>query len=163
MGNEIQCLNIILQVQLSIVNTTQDYHNKFYMLHVYGFKGQQINATISINLPFCEMRVTNKESDWVHWQQCNSEKPQVLINISQENIIEWSPYGFPQGKYSHSELRWKQYSLNGTVEISASVNEPIQLHGVGMSSPFLQSGNSIQTNLWKLTSSFHPLKHGKEN
>lgn len=29
MRNGIQCLNIIFQVQLSIINTTQDYHIKF--------------------------------------------------------------------------------------------------------------------------------------
>lgn len=33
-----------------------------------------------------------------------------------------------------TQLRWKRYSLNGTVEISSSVNEPIQWHGIGMSS-----------------------------
>lgn len=68
--------------------------------------------------------------------------------------MNWSPSGSPQGKYSHSMLRWKWNSLNGTVEISASVNEPIQWHGVRMSNPFLQFGNSIQTNSWKLESAF---------
>lgn len=66
MGSGIQCLNITSPVWLSIVNTTQDYRDKFHMLHTSGSKGQKINVTDSINLPFCEMRVTNKESDWVH-------------------------------------------------------------------------------------------------
>lgn len=38
-GNEIQYLNITSQVWLSIINTTKNYHNKFYMLHASSFKG----------------------------------------------------------------------------------------------------------------------------
>lgn len=75
MGNGFQCLNITFQGWLSIVNTTQDYHNQFYIFHASGFEGQEINVTSSIHLPFCEMKVTNKESDWVHGQQRKSEKP----------------------------------------------------------------------------------------
>lgn len=165
MGSGTQCLNITSQVWLSMVNTTQDYHNIWYILHAFGFKGQEINATSSINLPFCEIRAVNKDSDWVHWQQCKSEKPGVLINISQWDVIDWSLLGSPQGKYSHAELRWKQYSLNGTVEISASANEPLQWRGVGLPSPIVQFGNLIQTNLWKMASAFYHLKawEGKLN
>ena len=75
MGNETQCLNITYQVWLSIVSATQDYHNKFYMLQASGFKGQEINDTSSINPLFGEMRISNKESDWVRWQQCQSKRP----------------------------------------------------------------------------------------
>lgn len=89
----------------------------------------------------------------------------MLINISKGDVIDWSPYSTPQGKYSHSELRWKWYNINGTVEISASINQSIWWHGVGMASLLLQFGNSILTNLWKLASAFHPLKvfEGKLN
>lgn len=38
-----------------------------------------------------------------------------------------------QGKYSYSELIWHRYS---SVEISSTVNEPIQWDGIGMSSLF---------------------------
>lgn len=62
-----------------------------------------LNAASFINLPF--RGVTDKESDWVHWQQCKSENSQVLINVFHGDIIDWNPYGFPEGKYSHSELR----------------------------------------------------------
>lgn len=158
MGNRTQCLNITSQVWLTIVNTTQNYHNKFYMLQTSGFKGQEINVTSSINLSFCGMWITNQESPWVHWQQGKSEKSQVLISISQGDVIDWSPFGSLKGKYSHSELRWKWYSWNGTVENSAYVNKPIWRHGAGMSGPLLQFGNSIRTNLWKLAHAFHPLK-----
>ena len=34
-----------------------------YKLQASSFEGHEINATSFINLPFCEMRVTNKESD----------------------------------------------------------------------------------------------------
>lgn len=64
-GNGIQCLHRTFQVWLSIVNTTQDYNIKFYMLHASGFRGQEINAASSINIPFCEMQVTNKESGYI--------------------------------------------------------------------------------------------------
>lgn len=43
MGNETQCLKTTFQVWLSIVNTTQDYCIKFYMLHASGFKGQEFH------------------------------------------------------------------------------------------------------------------------
>ena len=43
-------------------------------------------------------------------------------HISQGDFIDWSPFDSTQGKCSHSELKWKCYNLNGTVEISASVN-----------------------------------------
>lgn len=138
-------------------STARDYRNKFYVLQASGFKGQVINATRSLSLPFCEMRVTNKASNWVHWQQGQNEKPRVLINISPGDVTLWSPFGSAQGKYSHSELRWKWYNLNGPLEISTSVNEPIQWPGVGMAS-LLQFGNSVQTNLWKMASAFHPHK-----
>lgn len=64
-GNGIQCLNITSQVWLPIDKTTQDYLNKFYMLQASGFKGQENNAISSINLLFCEMWVTNRESECV--------------------------------------------------------------------------------------------------
>ena len=95
------------------------------MLQASGFKGQEINDISSRNLLFCEMQVSNKESDWMHRQQCQSKRPQVLINISQGDGIDWSHFGSPQGRYFHSGLIWKPYNLNGTVEISFSVNELI--------------------------------------
>lgn len=52
------------------------------MLHAFGFRGQEINVTSSINLPSCERWITNKESDWVHWQQCKGKNPRVLILTS---------------------------------------------------------------------------------
>lgn len=55
MGNGIHCLHITFQVWLSIVTITQEYHNKFYMPHASGFRKQEINATSTINLPFCQM------------------------------------------------------------------------------------------------------------
>lgn len=78
--NRIQCLNITFQIWLSVVNTIHDYHSKFYIFysqyhptyyskfynfHTSGFDGQ----SSSIHLPSCETKVTNKESDQVHWQQ----------------------------------------------------------------------------------------------
>lgn len=75
MGSRTQCLKITSQVWLSIANTIQDCCNKFFMFQASSFKGQEINATSSISLPFCKMGVTNKEFDWVHWQQYKSEKP----------------------------------------------------------------------------------------
>lgn len=163
MGNRIQCLNIAYQVWFSIVNTTQDF-NKFYMLHASVFRGQEINATSSINLPIYEMWVTNKESDWVHWQQCKSEKSQVLLNISHGDAIYWSPCNFPQGKYSHSELKWQWYNSNGAIEMNSTVNEPIWWHGVGIHA-ILQFGKSVQPNLWKLARALSPLQawEGKLN
>lgn len=114
MGNGTHCLNITFQIWLSIVNhnTNQDFHNTLCMLYASGFRGQETDATSSINLPFCETWVTNKESYGVHWQQCKGEKPRVLINSSHGDIIDWSLYSAPQGKYSHSELRWHWDSLH---------------------------------------------------
>lgn len=60
-GNGTQC--VTFQMWLSTVNMTQDFHNKFYMLHASGFKECETNDTSSISLPFCEMWVTNKEPD----------------------------------------------------------------------------------------------------
>lgn len=57
------------------INTTQDYHTIFYIFHASDFEGQEINTTSSIHLLFCEMKITNKESDCVQWQQCKSDKP----------------------------------------------------------------------------------------
>ena len=73
---------------------------QFYMLHAFGFQGH-INATSFIHLPLSEMCVTNKESDWIHWQQCA-----VLVTISHGEVTDWTP---PASLSSHSELRW-QYS-----------------------------------------------------
>lgn len=57
----------------------------------------------------------------------NNTKVRDLINISHEDVIDWSPYSFPREKYSCSELRWQPYSLNETVAISSTVvDEPIQ-------------------------------------
>lgn len=67
-----QSLNVTFQMWLSRVNATQDFHNKFYMPHASGFKGREFNATSSINLPFCEMWVTRKESGKILWQQYQS-------------------------------------------------------------------------------------------
>lgn len=88
MGDGIHCLNITFQICLSIVHTTQNFHNKIYMLHVFHFRGQETNSTSSINLTFYEMWVSNKASDWIHWQQCKSETYQVLINIFQGKVID---------------------------------------------------------------------------
>lgn len=82
----------------------------------------------------------------------------MLINISHGDVIVWSTYSFPQEKYSHSELRWQRYSLNGTVEISSTVDEPSQWHGIGTSGPILQFDNSIQTDLWESASALCHLK-----
>lgn len=41
--------------------------------------------------------------------------------------------------------------MNGTRNISSTVDERNQWHGVGMSGAMLQFGNSVQTN-WKLAS-----------
>lgn len=43
-------------------------------------------------------------NDWVHWQQCKGVKPRVLIDISHGEVIDWSPYSFPERNYSHSAL-----------------------------------------------------------
>ena len=96
---------------LSVVNNKQDYH-KFYMLHASVFRGQEINASNSLNLPFCEMWVINKESDRVHWQQCKSEKPQVLINISRGEIVDWSPFSFPQ-----ENILTQNWDSNGIIQM----------------------------------------------
>lgn len=104
-----------------------------------------------------------KEFDCAHWQQCKSEKSWLFINISHRDAINCSPYSFPPGKYSLSELRWQWFSLNGTVEISSLVNEPIQWHQLGMSHPMLEFDNSIQINLWKLAHAWYPLKYEKES
>lgn len=68
MGNGIHHLNITFQFWLSLVShsTAQNFHDKFYMFHPSAFRGQEINAARSINLPSCEMWLTNKDSDWVH-------------------------------------------------------------------------------------------------
>lgn len=97
------------------------------MLHASGFRGQEINAASSINIPFYEMQVTNKEI-WLHWQQWKSEKPQGLINTSHRDVSDGSPYGFP-----HSELRRHRCGSDGTVEISSPTNEPVRWYGVGKS------------------------------
>lgn len=65
------------------------------MLRAFGFRGQEINITSSINLPSCERWITNKEFDWVHLQQCEDKNPRVPINISHGQVINWSPYDFP--------------------------------------------------------------------
>lgn len=52
------------------------------MLHAFGFRGQEINITSSINLPSCERWITNKEFDWVHLQQCKDKNPRVPILTS---------------------------------------------------------------------------------
>ena len=123
-------------------------------MHLASGDRSPLNAASFINLPF--RSVTNKESDWVHWQQCKRELTQVLINIFHGDIIDWSPYGFPEGKYSHSELRQHRCSSNGTVEIISTINETFHWRGVGMSNT-LHLVSSVQTNLWKLASAFHPL------
>lgn len=61
MENGIQCIN-----KLSSGDTTQNFQNKVYMLQASHFRGQEINAISSITLLFCEMWVTNKESDLVY-------------------------------------------------------------------------------------------------
>lgn len=81
MGNGTHCLNITFQIWLSIVNhnTSQDFHNTLCMLYASDFRGQKINAIRSINLPFCETWVTNKEFYGVHWQQCKGENRECLL------------------------------------------------------------------------------------
>lgn len=64
MENGIQCINKLSSG--GIVNTTQNFQNKVYMLQASHFRGQEINAISSITLLFCEMWVTNKESDLVY-------------------------------------------------------------------------------------------------
>lgn len=45
----------------------------------------------------------------------------TVFNISQGDVMHWSPAleppNFPQGEYFHTDLRWKWYNLNRTVEI----------------------------------------------
>lgn len=53
MGNGVLCLEITFQVWLSMINTTQNYLIKFYMLHAPGLKGRGIRDTSAINLMFC--------------------------------------------------------------------------------------------------------------
>lgn len=111
------------QIWLSIVNTTQYFHYKLFSLHASG--GQEINTANSLNLPFCEMWVTNKELTGYTGNNVNARTLGCVL-ISQGKVIDWSPYGFPQEKYSHSELRWQRHSLNGTREIRSTVDEPTQ-------------------------------------
>lgn len=77
MGNGTQCLNTTFQVWLPIVNTTQDFHNKFCMLYASGFKRKR----------FCEMWVTNKESSWIYCQQYKSENPPCLLMSPTEKSL----------------------------------------------------------------------------
>lgn len=94
MGDVTHCQNITFHIWLSIVYSTQEVQNKFFMFLAFGFRGQEINSTNSINLPFCEMWISNKASDWIHCQQYTSKNHQVHINISQGKVIDQSPYGF---------------------------------------------------------------------
>lgn len=50
------------------------------------------------------------------------------------------------------------------MEVVFAFRDPVEWHEVRMSNSLLQFGNSIQTNLWKL-SAFYPLKpwNGKAN
>lgn len=64
------------------------------------------------------MWVANKELEWVHWQQCKSEKPWALINISQGDIVDWSLLSLLKSKM-------QIYNMSEAVEISAFVSEPI--------------------------------------
>lgn len=63
MGNGIQCLKITFQLWLSVANTTQDFHSKFYMLYSSAFIGKEINAIDFRNLLFCEIWFTTKKSN----------------------------------------------------------------------------------------------------
>lgn len=60
MGIGIQSLNIIFGMLWPAVESTQDYHNKFYMLRTYAFRGQEIDATSSTNLPFCKCQLPTR-------------------------------------------------------------------------------------------------------
>lgn len=122
-----------------------------------AFKGQKINATISINLSSYKLWITNRKCDWIYRQQCTVENFQVLINISQGEVIDLSPYGSSQGLYSHSELIWQWSNWNKTMEVVSTFRECFEWHEVETSNPWLQFGNSIQTNFWILASTFHPL------
>lgn len=117
-----------------------------------------LNAASFINLPF--RSVTNKESDWIHWQQCKSENSQVLINIFHGDIKE----AFMACPKENILIKIAQMQFNGTAEIISTIKETFQWRGVGMSNT-LHFVSSVQTNLWKLASAFHPLKtwEGKIN
>ena len=44
------------------------------------------------------------------------------------------------------------------MEAAFTFRDSLEKHWVGMSTPLLQFGNSIQTNLWKFASTFHPFE-----
>lgn len=90
----------------------------------------------------------------------------MLVNISQETVIDWSPYTWGssnrQGLCSSSKLKWQWSNSYKTMEIVSVSRNSIEWRGGGMSGPLLQFDNSMQTNLWKVESAFYPLEAGKE-
>lgn len=67
MGNGNHCLYITSQIWWSrIDHSTKQNLRKVPILCAFGFERQKINTTVSINLPFCKLQITNKESDWLH-------------------------------------------------------------------------------------------------
>lgn len=58
MGNGNHCLYITSQIWLSRIDhsTKQNSYKKVPIFRAFGFEGQKINTTVSINLPFCKLQ-----------------------------------------------------------------------------------------------------------
>lgn len=54
-------------------------------------------------------------------------------------------------------------TMNKTLEVVSASRDSTEWHRVVMSGPVPQFNNSIQTNQWKLVSTFHPLEVRTKN
>lgn len=149
MVNGTNCLYLTFQIQLSIDNISQDFHNKFYILQASAFRGQEINSTSFIKLPFLRCGLPPRNLTRYIGNNVEVKTIRYLIISPKEMSLIEVLMSFHWKKYSHLELRQQRYGLNVIREISFTLNEPIQWQGVGILVPVLQFVKSVQNYLQK--------------
>lgn len=88
MGIGIQSLDITFHVLLSADDSTQDYHNKLYVLHTSAFRGQEIDATSSKNLPFCKYQLPTRHLTGHIGNTVRVRHPELLlISLMETSMI----------------------------------------------------------------------------
>lgn len=101
-------------------------------------------------LPVCPFPLVEPGIDHITWTRCRGKGPKVLINDSKSNIqvIDWSPHGDFETKWSKIPLKW--HKLNQT--LTGEGNKTIVWHDRGLTAPMthLDRSPAAQGHLWKL-------------
>ncbi|KAM7099542.1 endogenous retrovirus group K member 25 Env polyprotein-like [Molossus nigricans] len=123
------------------------------------------------NIPICTLTSFTPPVTHFEWLRCRAHLPRMLLNDTVTNtaILDWSPHGFFQEKFSKHSLKWHKTnnSLNalGSVTLDGKGNETIvwQEGGFTPPAPFLKGITVTQEHIWKLVAASEPIHFWRGN